>query len=98
MQFVTGGMSVAVILICGGLLTDLNPDRGATVQASYNLVRYALGGAGVAVLQLISDTAGIGWCFTIYAAFGVLCLPLLLILRQRGHCWRKSVHHQEQLP
>ena len=98
MQFVTGGMSVAIFVICGGLLTDLNPDRSATVQASYNLVRCALGGAGVAVLQLISDTVGIGWCFTIYAAFSVLCLPLVLILRQRGHCWRKSVRHQEHVP
>ena len=98
MQFVTGGMSVALFVICGGLLTDLNPDRSATVQASYNLVRCALGGAGVAVLQLISDTVGIGWCFTIYAAFGILCLPLLLILRQHGHCWRKNVRDQEQLP
>ena len=97
MQFGTGGMSVAIFVVCGGLLTDLNPDRSATVQASYNLVRCALGGAGVAVLQLISDTVGIGWCFTIYAVFSVLCLPLLLILRQRGHRWRKSVRHQEQL-
>ena len=98
MQFVTGGMSVAIFVICGGLLTDLNPDRSATVQASYNLVRCALGGAGVSILQLISDTVGIGWCFTIYAAFGVLCLPLLLILKQRGHRWRKSARHQKQLP
>ena len=98
MQFITGGMSVAIFVICGGLLTDLNSDRSATVQASYNLVRCTLGGAGVAVLQLIADTVGIGWCFTIYAAFSVLCLPLLLILRQRGHCWRRNIRHQEQLP
>ena len=90
MQFITGGMSVAIFVVCGGLLTDLNPDRSATVQASYNLIRCALGGAGVALLQIISDTVGTGWCFTIYAAFGVLCLPMLLLLRQRGHCWRKS--------
>ena len=95
MQFVTGGMSVALFVICGGLLTDLNPDRSATVQASYNLVRCALGGAGVAILQFISDSVGIGWCFTIYAAFGVFCLPLLLILRQRGHCWRNGIRDEE---
>ncbi|KAI4162436.1 MAG: hypothetical protein LQ342_004002 [Letrouitia transgressa] len=90
MQFITGGASVAIFVICGGLLTDLNPDRSATVQASYNLIRCALGGAGVAVLQAISDTVGAGWCFTIYAAFSALCLPLLLLLKQRGHLWRKT--------
>ena len=98
MQLITGGMSVAIFVICGGLLTDLNPDRSATVQASYNLIRCALGGAGVAVLQIISDAVGNGWCFAIYAAFGVLCVPLLLLLRQRGQCWRKSIHRTESVP
>ncbi|KAL9033781.1 MAG: hypothetical protein Q9214_007346, partial [Letrouitia sp. 1 TL-2023] len=51
MQSITGGTPVAIFVICGGLLTDLNPDRSATVQASYNLIRCALGGAGVAIIQ-----------------------------------------------
>lgn len=97
MQFVTGGTSVAIFFICGGLLTDLNPDRSATVQASYNLIRCALGGAGVAVLQIISDTVGVGWCFTIYAAFSALCLPLLFLLKQRGHLWRKTDRQRQSM-
>ena len=95
MQFVTSGMSVAIFVVCGALLTDLNPDRSATVQASYNLVRCGLGGAGVAMLQIISDTVGTGWCFTIYAAFSILCLPLLLLLRRRGQYWRKISHRNK---
>ena len=88
MQFVTGAASVAIFVVCGSFLTDLNFTRSATVQASYNLVRCALGALGVAVLQPLTDAIGIGWCFTFYAAVGVLCIPLLLVVKFRGHRWR----------
>ena len=91
MQFITGGSSVAIFVICGGLLTDLNPQRSATVQASYNLVRCALGAAGVAALQPLVDAVGAGWSFTVFAMVGILCIPSLLLLRFRGQSWRQGL-------
>ena len=89
MQFLTGSTSVAIFSICGSLLTDLNSNRSATIQASYNLVRCVLGGAGVAALQTAIDSIGAGWCFTTYALIGALGVPMLLALKHRGEQWRK---------
>lgn len=89
MQFVTGSTSVATFAVCGTLLTDLNPERSATVQASYNLVRCVLSGVGVGLLQVVINGIGIGWCFTIYATFGALGVPLFLLLRIKGPKWRE---------
>ena len=89
-QFLTGSIQVAIFAICSTLLTDLNPQKASTVQASYNLVRCVLSAAGIGALQAIINAVGVGWCFTIYAAIGLLCMPLCLILRQRGWGWRKK--------
>ena len=88
MLFFTGSSSAATFVACGTLITDLNPDRSSTVQASYNLVRCLMNAAGIAALQPIIDSVGVGWCFTIFAAIGALCVPFLLLLRLRGLAWR----------
>ena len=88
MQFITGSTQVAIFSVCGTLLTDLNPGRSATVQASYNLVRCALSAAGVGALQAVIDGVGVGWCFTIYAVIGAFSVPLFLVLRRYGEVWR----------
>lgn len=94
-QFFTGSTQVAIFTVCGTLLTDLNPGNSATVQASYNLVRCALSAAGIAALQAIIDAVGVGWCFTIYAAIGILCVPMCMALRQWGWEWRKRKRDTE---
>ena len=88
MLFFTGSTSAATFVACGTLITDLNPNRSSTVQASYNLVRCLMNAAGIAALQPIIDGVGVGWCFTIFAATGALCVPALLLLRTRGLAWR----------
>ena len=95
MLFFTGSSSAATFVACGTLITDLNPDRSATVQASYNLVRCLMNAAGVAALQPMIDNVGVGWCFTVFAAIGALCIPSLWLLRSRGLAWRlKEVGEQ----
>ena len=89
-QFFTGSTQVAIFTICGTLLTDLNPERSATVQASYNLVRCAFSAAGIAALQAITDRVGIGWCFTVYAAMGFFCVPICIAIKHNGWKWRKT--------
>ena len=89
-QFFTGSMQVAIFTISSTLLTDLNSQKSATMQASYNLVRCALSAAGISALQAAINGVGVGWCFMIYATIGLLCTPLCLILRQQGWEWRKK--------
>lgn len=90
LQFFSAGSQVGIFTVCGTLLTDLNPERSATVQASYNLVRCALSASGIAALQALIDSVGVGWCFTIYAILALVCIPLCLVLRRWGWDWRKG--------
>jgi MFS family permease len=90
LQFLSGSTQVAMFVICGTLLTDYNPDQSATAQASYNIVRCALAAVCVAVLEPLIGGVGIGQCFTIYSGIGLLCFPLLLVLRSQGWAWRQK--------
>jgi multidrug resistance protein len=87
-QFFSGAAQVFVFVTCGTLLTDLNPGRSSTVQASYSLVRCALSAAGVAALDAMIRGIGIGWCFTIFGALGATCVPLLYLVKTRGRSWQ----------
>lgn len=88
MTFFSGASQVAIFTICGTLLTDLNPNQSATVQAGYSLIRCALSAGGIAGLQALIDVIGVGWCFTVYAIIGALCIPIFALLRSHGMQWR----------
>lgn len=88
LTFFSGASQVAIFTVCGTLLTDLNPNQSATVQAGYNLIRCALSAGGIAGLQALIDAIGVGWCFTIYAIIGALCIPIFVLLRSHGMQWR----------
>lgn len=90
MLFFTGSTSAGAFVACGTLLTDLNADKSSTVQASYNLVRCLVNAAGIAALQPLIDGVGVGWCFTIFAVVGALCIPPFMLLRSKGLVWRKG--------
>jgi len=93
-QFFSGAAQVFVFVTCGTLLTDLNPGRSSTVQASYNLVRCALSAAGIAALDAMIKGVGIGWCFSILGIFGVICVPLLYLLKRKGEGWRARMREE----
>ena len=95
MLFLTGASSAAIFVACGTLITDLNANKSSTVQASYNLVRCLLNAVGIAAVQPMIDAVGDGWCFTIFAGIGVLCAPLLYLLRRNGLHWRQRKAHTE---
>jgi len=82
-QFFSGAAQVCIFATCGTLLTDLNPGRSSTVQASYSLVRCALSGAGVAALETMVRQIGYGWTFTVFGGLGLLCVPILFYLKQK---------------
>lgn len=76
--------------LCGTLLTDLNPNASATVQASYNLVRCLGAGAAIAAQQPLADAAGSGWCFGVFAIIMLMALPLSMLIEKRGLEWRRT--------
>ncbi|KAJ4302698.1 hypothetical protein N0V90_001588 [Kalmusia sp. IMI 367209] len=88
LQFFSGAAQVFVFVTCGTLLTDLNPNKSSTVQASYNLIRCALSAGGIASVDILMRAIGPGWAFTFYALFGAICVPLLYILKKKGAKWR----------
>ena len=92
LTFFSGASQVAIFTVCGTLLTDLNPDQSATVQAGYNLIRCTLSAGGLAALQALIDGIGVGWCFTVYALIGALCIPCAALLRSRGMQWRTDLN------
>ncbi|OAL33466.1 hypothetical protein AYO20_07322 [Fonsecaea nubica] len=89
MTFLSGASQVSIFTICGTLLTDLNPNRSVTVQASYSLIRCLLSTGGIAAVEKLIDAVGAGWCFTVFAlVLGVVCVPLAVVLRKWGPRWR----------
>ena len=91
LTFFSGASQVAIFTVCGTLLTDLNPDQSATVQAGYNLIRCTLSAGGLAALQALIDGIGVGWCFTVYSILGALCIPCAMLLRSHGMQWRTGL-------
>ncbi|KAK7931803.1 hypothetical protein PG985_002515 [Apiospora marii] len=74
----------------GTLLTDLNPSQSSTAAASANIVRCSLAAASLAVIQLVIDAVGVGWCFTTVGLLSGCCGPLLLLEMKQGQKWRRQ--------
>lgn len=69
---------------------DLHPQSPASAQAALNIVRCSLSAGGLAVLQVLIDGVGVGWCFTIFTG---LCLSMLLpvwTVHKYGMAWRNA--------
>lgn len=98
MTFFSGASQVGIFTICGTLLTDLNPNRSATVQASYSLIRCLLSAGGIGIVERLMDNIGVGWCFTLFALIGACCVPLSIVLRQQGWRWRKARSPASEVP
>ncbi|KAF2805692.1 MFS general substrate transporter [Mytilinidion resinicola] len=72
------------------LLVDFYPLSPATATAANNLARCLLGAAGTAIIQIMIDSMGRGWCFTFIAAVVFCTSPILLVLMRWGPGWRES--------
>ncbi|KAK1675226.1 major facilitator superfamily domain-containing protein [Colletotrichum godetiae] len=84
------GVSLMQSLICGTLLTDLNPEASATVQASYNFIRCIGAGAAIAAQQPLTNTTGLGWSFGMFSLIMLFAAPFAMLLEKRGLEWRAS--------
>lgn len=88
MQFLIGTAATGIFNICGTFLVDLHPDCPSAVSALLNLLRCSLSASGLAVLQIIENHIGIGWCFTLFSGIAVTTIPLLFVQRIHGMKWR----------
>ncbi|KAH8887634.1 major facilitator superfamily transporter [Thozetella sp. PMI_491] len=85
------GFSVSCLFVSLGTLnTDLNADMPSTAAASVNLVRCAMAAAALAVLQIMIDRMGVGWCFATFGLICALCVPLLIAEMRYGPRWRRE--------
>lgn len=80
------------------LVIDLHRDRPATASAANNLVRCLMGAGSAAVIDVIIESVGVGWCFTIWGLLvSGLGVPLLLLVCRYGPGWRaKRVRGREE--
>ncbi|KAJ4291619.1 hypothetical protein N0V90_009514 [Kalmusia sp. IMI 367209] len=72
------------------MLVDYYPLSPATATAANNLVRCLMGAGGTAVITLMIDSMGRGWCFTFVAGVIVLFSPILWVLMKWGPKWRNE--------
>jgi hypothetical protein len=70
------------------LLVYFHPDSPAIAQASLNFVRCAMSARGLAALQIIINSVGPGWCFTLFAVYYLGTIPLLWMESEWGMEWR----------
>ena len=77
--------------LCGTLLVDLHPKSPAAAQAANNIVRCSLAGGGLALLQLVLDTLGTGWTFTLLGGLSMMCLGSAWLEWNYGQDWRVNM-------
>lgn len=73
---------------CLTLNVDLHPNETGLASVAASLTRCLAAAAGVAALQPLFDSVGLGWTFTILGFLSGLSIPMLLTLRIRGPSWR----------
>ncbi|KAF9068155.1 major facilitator superfamily domain-containing protein [Rhodocollybia butyracea] len=83
--FITGSFNC-----CSVALIDYYPNSPATVTACNNLCRCLLGAGNTAVIILMINSMGRGWCFTFIALVIYATTPILWVLMRWGPAWREE--------
>jgi len=80
--------------MCGTLLIDIHPKSPAAAQAANNIVRCLLAGLGLAVLDLILRSIGVGWTFTLLGGVSAACLGIAWLEWTFGKRWRDELREK----
>ena len=72
------------------MIIDYYPTSPATATAANNLVRCLVGAGGTAVITIMIDSMGRGWCFTFIAGVVAAASPILWVLLKWGPKWREE--------
>lgn len=95
LEFIIAYTQVSCSNSLSSLLVDLFPEKPSTVTAASNLVRCWVAGAGTAVIALMLDAMGWGWCYTFLGLVYILATSLLCIEYRRGTGWREERRQRE---
>lgn len=90
LQFIMGLTLTGAFNCNGVMLVDLYPLSPSTATAANNLVRCFLGAGGTALIVIMIDRMGRGWCFTFIALVVLACMPILFVLQKWGPGWREE--------
>jgi hypothetical protein len=80
LQFFIANSATAVFSLNSALVIDLYPGAPASATAVNNLMRFSVGAAGVAVVQLIIDAIGARPRFLLFTLITALLSPLLVLV------------------
>ncbi len=84
--------------ILNTLLIDIFDKGPSTVQAASNLVRCLVAAGGLAILDFAIKRIGVGYTFTVIAAFSAVPIPLLLLQYVKGLGWRRARNSAGEAP
>lgn len=90
LQFIMGFTLNGSFNALSVMLVDLYPSSPATATAANNLVRCLVGAGGTAIIIIMIDAMGRGWCFTLVAAVVASTSPILWVLCRWGPKWREE--------
>lgn len=90
LQFFIGFTMQGVFTALSTLLVDTHPSSPSSAQAASNFVRCEMAAGGLALLDVLIRRLGPGWCFVLFSAAGLLCIPCLYVLQIRGMQWRQK--------
>lgn len=97
LHFIIGLCITGSFGILNTLIVDLSPEAPATAVAANNFVRCELGAAATAVIQLMIDAMGTGYCFLFFALLPVVSLPILWAETKYGIQWREEKRAKREL-
>lgn len=84
MQSLIGLTMQGVFTTMSTLLVDTHPHRPSSAQAASNLVRCETAAAGLAILDVLMQRLGLGWCFVLFGVLGLSSVPFLFLLESKG--------------
>lgn len=90
LHFIIGLCITGSFGILNTLIVDLSPEAPATAVAANNFVRCELGAAATAVIELMINAMGTGWCFTLFALLAVAFSPIMWVETKFGIQWREE--------
>lgn len=90
LQFVIGLSVTGCFQVMNLMVVDYHPQSPSTATAANNLCRCWLGGATGALIIVMIEKMGRGWCFTFVALVLLLSTSILIVLQRFGAGWRRS--------
>ncbi|OCL11386.1 MFS general substrate transporter [Glonium stellatum] len=90
LQFIIGLSLTGAFNCMSVMLVDFYPLSPSTATAANNLVRCLMGAGGTAIINIMIESMGRGWCFTFIAAVVAVASPILWVLVKWGPGWREA--------